>query len=515
MGKIVKNGIAYSSSGSEGKSAYQTWLDLGNTGTEQDFLDSLGKEIDWSETLVTYVSISDLNTRKGLSISLVANEDNTQKIIDALDVKEQFVEWFGNSNNRFGINPKTYGDRINELRIIKTTETNAIITAIMNSGAVLSRLYTGGSLGDWTSTGHILSDGYMDDGTISITGTSEDSSGMYGNGVLPETLGFSRDAMTWANGCYRISNMTDLVGLPDNLQLGRLEHFNLKRWKGNHNPHTKDWAERMSVFYSDNGNIYTRLQISGATAGVVTSDTGWQQIATTPITELTDLGLDGTATIQNVMDKMTIGQHCIINTSRFDDKTEVNNIEYGKVEIRRLSSGMWSLWLEDVLHGDVVAHGTCSASKFAGWHYLATTDYVDSKLGKESINDSIVSTTDVWSSSKTKSYVDSFHSEYTSVTYNKTVDTGWKMHNITNGDVSRLLLISKYDNTNTSNELYYIVGVYANTKVSQVNKTKITSSGENTCRATYELGVSSTGTLTIKNTSDNNTYKVWFKLIKP
>ena len=72
------------------------------------------------------------------------------------------------------------------------------------------------------------------------------------------------------------------------------------------------------------------------------------------------------------MDKMSIGQHCIINTSRFDDKTEVNNIEYGKVEIRRLSSGMWSLWLEDVLHGNVVAHGTCSASKFAGWHYFAT-----------------------------------------------------------------------------------------------------------------------------------------------
>ena len=239
---------------------------------------SYGKDADLSETLVTYVSISDLNTRKGLSISLVANEDNTQQIIDALDVKEQFVEWFGNSNDRFGINPKTYGDRINELRIIKTTETNAIITAIMNSGAVLSRLYTGGSLGDWTSTGHILSDGYMDDGTISITCTNEDSSGMYGNGVMPETLGFTRDVMTWANGIYRISNATDLVGLPNNLQLGRLEHFNLKRWKGNHNPHTKDWAERMSIFYSDNGNIYTRLQVSGATAGVLTTDTGWRCI---------------------------------------------------------------------------------------------------------------------------------------------------------------------------------------------------------------------------------------------
>ena len=552
----------------------------------------------------TYISIGDLNARKGLSISLVANEDNTQQIIDALDVREQFVEWFGNSNDRFGISPKTYGDRINELRIIKTTETNAIITAIMNSGAVLSRLYTGGTLGDWTSTGHILTDGYMDDGTISITGSSEDSSGMYGNGVLPETLGFSRDAMTWANGCYRISNMTDLVGLPDNLQLGRLEHFNLKRWKGNHNPHTKDWAERMSVFYSDNGNIYTRLQISGATAGTITTDTGWRcvtqntkalvtnaqnfkidltkrnaswygmftfnftygstpceitvtiidkvyytitkgqnvvsaitytqdgakytigidfttkmygtqvveipsefgtinsltaeqfagdttaiskgqdcneiiytslsgnlagittvldlvnalvteyralsskkpirfvsgeitkttltdlprnygllqitvfgydvvevsfagssfgfktlhygfvnrtsgealfsslfwEIVDTPVTELIDLGLDGSATIQNVMDVMTIGQHCILNTSRFDDKTQVDNIEYGKVEIRRLSSGMWSLWLEDVLHGNVVAHGTCSNGKFAGWHYFTTKSYVDNLI---------------------------------------------------------------------------------------------------------------------------------------
>ena len=146
----------------------------------------------------TYTSIGDLNTRKGTSISLVANEDNTQKIIDALESREQFIEWFGNSNDRFGINPKTYGSKINEIRITKTAGTDAIVTAIMDSGAILSRLYTGGSLGDWSSTGHTLADGYMDDGTICITGENEDSSGMYGNGVLPETLGFSRDAMTWA-----------------------------------------------------------------------------------------------------------------------------------------------------------------------------------------------------------------------------------------------------------------------------------------------------------------------------
>ena len=42
MGKILRNGISYAGGGASGKSAYQTWLDLGNEGTEQDFIDSLG-----------------------------------------------------------------------------------------------------------------------------------------------------------------------------------------------------------------------------------------------------------------------------------------------------------------------------------------------------------------------------------------------------------------------------------------------------------------------------------------
>ena len=67
-----------------------------------------------------------------------------------------------------------------------------------------------------------------------------------------------------------------MVGLPENSQTGRLEHFNLKRWKDNANPHSATWADRMSIFYSVNGNIYTRVQTSGATAGVITTDTGWR-----------------------------------------------------------------------------------------------------------------------------------------------------------------------------------------------------------------------------------------------
>lgn len=120
-----------------------------------------------------------------------------------------------------------------------------------------------------------------------------------------------------------------------------------------------------TMYYGFVNRIQGEALLSGLT---------WRTVEV-PITELTELGLDGTATIQNVMDKMSIGQHCIINTSRFDDVTQVENIEYGKVEIRRLSTYMWSLWLEDILHGNIVYHGNCVSAKFVGWVKIATDDF--------------------------------------------------------------------------------------------------------------------------------------------
>ena len=344
-------------------------------------------DISRSEVLTTYVSIGDLNSRKGTSISLVANEDNTQTLIDALDAKEQFVDWFGNSNDRFGINPKTYGGRINEFRVTKLTNTDASITAIMNSGAVLSRVYTGGTLGDWVSTGHILNDGYTDDGTIAITGQSEDSTGMYGNGVLPETLGFTRDVMTWDNGIYRISHGNDtLIGLPENLQSGRLEHFNLKRWQGNHNPHTKDWAERMSIFYSMNGNIYTRTQVSGATAGTLYSDTGWRKIGLETITTLAELGLTSSATLNDAYNKLGVGQTALLSVQDFDNYQtlfpySVDGDKYARVEIHKGLSAAHSRVMWFLKNGSRMALGNVgSGNTIVGWVEYTTKDYVDSKI---------------------------------------------------------------------------------------------------------------------------------------
>jgi hypothetical protein len=99
----------------------------------------------------TYGGIGELNSAKGTSINLESNVDNTQKIIDALGAREEFVEWYGNYNNRFGLNSVIYGNRINYLRIAKITNTNAIILAATSSGIVASRTYADGTLGDWTN----------------------------------------------------------------------------------------------------------------------------------------------------------------------------------------------------------------------------------------------------------------------------------------------------------------------------------------------------------------------------
>lgn len=127
----------------------------------------------------------------------------------------------------------------------------------------------------WQITHRYLNDGNVNDGTICLTG-SPDSSMANGEGL--DAYGLSNDVMTWPNGTYRFSHFTDLTNTPNNLQAGRLEHFNLKRWGGGHDPNTATWAERMSIFYAADGNVYTRYVASGDTAGVYATDTGWRAL---------------------------------------------------------------------------------------------------------------------------------------------------------------------------------------------------------------------------------------------
>lgn len=105
-------------------------------------------DISRSEVLKTYVSLYDLNTKKGLSLAWENNVDNTQKIIDALEGREEFIDSFSSSTNRIGI-VGNYGTTINNFHIIKRSADLAIITATTNAGTILNRTYANGTLSDW------------------------------------------------------------------------------------------------------------------------------------------------------------------------------------------------------------------------------------------------------------------------------------------------------------------------------------------------------------------------------
>lgn len=121
-------------------------------------------------------------------------------------------------------------------------------------------------------------DGYADPSIIVIGDTNSD------NGVIKtlDTLGFTKDIMTWDTGVYRVSHVSGLTGLPSDITNAtpsfRLEHHNIKKWGNGHNPSKSTLAQRHSIIYCDNGNIYQRFYTSGATAGVLTTDTGWRCI---------------------------------------------------------------------------------------------------------------------------------------------------------------------------------------------------------------------------------------------
>ena len=118
------------------------------------------KVVGWQEIAKKsiYNSVAELNRAKGTNIELVNGEDNTQKIVDALSTGEQFVSLYHNNanQNRFGIDV-SYGNLIHEIRITKCLDADltanyATVTAFMNTGCVMSRIYYKTYSTDWSSS---------------------------------------------------------------------------------------------------------------------------------------------------------------------------------------------------------------------------------------------------------------------------------------------------------------------------------------------------------------------------
>ena len=157
--------------------------------------------------------------------------------------------------------------------------------------------------------------GYADP-SIVVIGDADSSDGVI---KTLNTLGFTSDIMTWDNGEYRVSHVGGLTNFPTEITEEkpgfRLEHYDVKKWGSNHNPYHSTYGCRQSILHYK-GNVFVRYQESSATAGVITTDTGWQKLAKV-YTTLAELGLTADATVENVIKKLPIGGKALISTHEF------------------------------------------------------------------------------------------------------------------------------------------------------------------------------------------------------
>ena len=139
-------------------------------------------------------------------------------------------------------------------------------------------------------------DGYADPSII-VVGDTDSSDGVI---KTLATLGFTSDIMTWDTGVYRLSHISGLTNLPTEITEEkpglRLEHYDMKKWGSNHNPNLSTYGCRQSVLHYK-GDVFVRYTESGATAGVLITDTGWKQIATKTVADVAQTAITRTSDI--------------------------------------------------------------------------------------------------------------------------------------------------------------------------------------------------------------------------
>ncbi len=177
-----------------------------------------------------------------------------------------------------------------------------------------------------------------------------------------DSLGLSTDILTWKTGIYKVSHVSGLTNLPSDITVAqpafRLEHHNIKKWTGGHKPSTQTWAQRHSIIYCDNGDIYTRFYESGATAGTYIKDTGWRKIATDvsrTYTTLDELGLTAPVSIGEVFlampDKTTLMLN-VENVANANATVTDAPHNQGVLVINKHSSGRFSIEFNYSLGGN-------------------------------------------------------------------------------------------------------------------------------------------------------------------
>ena len=256
---------------------------------------------------------------------------------------------------------------------------------------------------NWVNIVRFKDDGYADDSIVGIGDT------VSSNGTIQtlESLGFTTDIMTWDTGVYRVSHVSGLTNLPSDITTAnptfRLEHHDIKKWGSNHNPNRSTWAQRHSVLYSENGNIYNRVTASGATAGTYITDTGWQKIAHQnegPIVTFsnpTQLGLPATTSTLEILKAMRALGKANVGTSYMGifpnrDKTITDcPIAFGTLTVQLTNNDGFSIRYEGVDSYDYAGSwigkwiADTNDIESISWVKIATEDNVVTPSGSQAL----------------------------------------------------------------------------------------------------------------------------------
>lgn len=112
-------------------------------------------------------------------------------------------------------------------------------------------------------------------------------------------------------------------------------------------------------------------------------------------TSLAELGLDNTATIDDVRGALKVGESCMIRTDAFADLTQFNGIQWGYLKITVTTNKMSDIWLNDVTSPNGLYYGRQSSGKFDKWVGVSTqrtyTELVQLGLTADATVDDVLS----------------------------------------------------------------------------------------------------------------------------
>ena len=101
-------------------------------------------------------------------------------------------------------------------------------------------------------------------------------------------------------------------------------------------------------------------------------------------TTMAQLGLDGaTATVQDVIDAISIGETAMLRSDAFNNnnwQTQCNGIQYGYLKIEKTQNGLSNIELQEVVAPNRRYFGTQASGKFAGWTQMNTEEILHTSL---------------------------------------------------------------------------------------------------------------------------------------